>query len=179
MSMGYVSICFTQRYLWAMDIQQPLGPTTAECLNRARADLRMGLPVVLSGAALAVAVETLSPARLAAMAAMGPLTLALTARRAETLKARAYDGDLARVDVPAGADLRWLRALADPADDLRTPMKGPLTSAREGKADTHRAALLLRHQHQPRPAAAGADGGAGRGRGAHHTPALVGRVVSS
>ena len=133
-----------------MDMPQPLGPTTAECLNRARADLRMGLPVVLSGAALAVAVETLSPARLAAMAAMGPLTLA---RRAETLKARAYDGDLARVDVPAGADLRWLHALADPADDLRVPMKGPLATRREGPADLERAALALMKSAQLLPAA--------------------------
>ena len=136
-----------------MDMQQPLGPTTAECLNRARADLRMGLPVVLSGAALAVAVETLSPARLAAMAALGPLTLALTARRAETLTARAYDGDLARVDVPAGADLRWLHALADPADDLRVPMKGPLATRREGPADLERAALALMKSAQLLPAA--------------------------
>ena len=47
--------------------------------------------------------------------------LAITARRAETLKARAYDGDLARIAVPGGADVGWLRAVADPADDLRMP----------------------------------------------------------
>lgn len=120
-----------------------LGPTATERLNRARADLRLGLPVVLSGSTLAVAVETLSPERLAAMAALGPLTLALTARRAETLKARAYDGDLARIDVPPGADLAWLRALADPADDLRVPLKGPLLSRRDGPAEAERAAIAL------------------------------------
>ncbi|WP_415183658.1 GTP cyclohydrolase II [Phaeovulum sp.] len=133
----------------------PLGPTPSERLNRARADLRMGLPVVLTGdgAALAVAVETLSPARLMALAALGPLTLALTARRAETLKARAYDGDLARIRVPKDADLRWLRALADPADDLMTPLKGPLQTLREGPTDLARTALALTKSAHLLPAA--------------------------
>ncbi|WP_330449539.1 hypothetical protein FLP41_04885 [Paracoccus marcusii] len=51
---------------------------------------------------LAAAVETLSPARLADLRALGLAVLALTGRRAETLKARAYDGDLARVALPVG-----------------------------------------------------------------------------
>lgn len=130
----------------------PLGPTAAERLNRARADLRMGLPVVLSGQ-LAVAVETLSPERLAALAALGPLTLAITSWRAETLKARVYDGDLARIVVPRDADLAWLRAIADPADDLRMPMKGPLASRREGDATRARAAIALAKTAQLLPAA--------------------------
>lgn len=129
-----------------------LGPTAAERLNRARADLRMGLPVVLSGQ-LAVAIETLSPERLATLATLGPLTLAITSWRAETLKARVYDNDLARIVVPADADLAWLRAIADPADDLRMPMKGPLTSRREGDATLARAAIALAKTSQLLPAA--------------------------
>ncbi|AMY71855.1 GTP cyclohydrolase II [Frigidibacter mobilis] len=46
----------------------PLGPTIIERLNRARADLRMGVPVVLAdmrGAALVVAAEEVDAARLA------------------------------------------------------------------------------------------------------------------
>jgi hypothetical protein len=43
-----------------------------------------------------------TPARLADLRGAGPPVLALTARRAETLKARAYDGDLARI-VPRAA----------------------------------------------------------------------------
>ena len=117
-------------------------PTLTETISRARTDLRVGLPVVIDGQ-LAAAVETLSPARLAALRAFGRPVLALTARRAETLKARAYDGDLARVEVPGDADLSWLRAVADPADDLRVPMKGPLFTRREGEAAPHRAALAL------------------------------------
>jgi len=136
-----------------MDTPALLGPTAIELLNRARADLRLGLPVVLSGTMLAVAVETLSPERLAALRALGPLTLALTAWRAETLKARVYDNDLARIRVPGDADLAWLRALADPADDLRVPMKGPLTSLREGEAVSARAAIQLAKTAQLLPAA--------------------------
>ena len=81
----------------------------------------MGVPVVLTDAgagALVVAVEVLDEPRLAALRALGVPELALTARRAETLKARAYDGDLARVAVPVAEGMGWLRALADPADDL-------------------------------------------------------------
>ncbi len=133
-----------------------LGPTLTETLNRARGDLRMGVPVVLAGggrAALVVAVEVLDPARLAALRDIGTPELALTARRAETLKARPYDGDLARIMVPADLKVDWLRALADPADDLRMPMKGPLRSLRDGPADLHRAALALAKSAHLLPAA--------------------------
>ncbi|MEZ5911222.1 MAG: GTP cyclohydrolase II [Paracoccaceae bacterium] len=124
-----------------------LRPGIVETLNRARADLRMGVPVVLAddrGAVLVLAAETTGAARLADMRALsGDLVLAITDRRAETLKARAYDGDLARIAVPVDAGLSWVRALADPADDLRSPMKGPLVSQRDGPADLHRAAIAL------------------------------------
>ena len=118
----------------------------AERLSRAKGDLRMGVPLVLSGpdgAVLVAAVEALDASRLADLRSFGTPVLAITARRAETLKARAYDGDLARIQPPGDADLGWLRSVADPADDLRLPMKGPLTSVREGAADLHRAALAL------------------------------------
>ena len=107
----------------------------------------MGVPVVLdtgSAAILALATETLSPARLADLRALeGAPVIAITARRADTLKARAYDGDLARVQLPEAAAPDWVRAVADPADDLRAPMKGPLISTREGDAILHRTALAL------------------------------------
>ena len=131
-------------------------PTTLELLARARVDLRMGLPVVLEGngtAALALAVESLTAERLTDLRALGPVSLALTARRAETLKARAYDGDLARIEVPTGAAMGWIQALADPADDLKTPMKGPLISLREGPADLHRLAIALVKSARLLPAA--------------------------
>ena len=123
-----------------------LGPSSIERIARARGDLRMGVPVVLVGAgqaAMVVAVEALSPARLVELRAVSAPELAITARRAETLKARAYDGDLARIGIPKAADVGWLRSVADPADDLRNPMKGPFQSLREGGADLHRAAIAL------------------------------------
>lgn len=132
-----------------------LTPTATEMRARARSDLRLGLPIVLTGAAramLCVAVEALDDTRLAALRAEGVPELALTARRAETLKARAYDGDLARIAIPAEADCRWLMAVADPADDLRVPLKGPLTSLREGAADLHRAAIALAKSAELLPA---------------------------
>ena len=133
-----------------------LAPSITERLNRARGDLRMGVPVVLTDAgqsALGVAVETLQPARLRDLRLLGLPELAITARRAETLKAAPYDGDLARIAVPDGADVDWLRAVADPADDLRRPMKGPLRSLRGGSAALHRAGLALAKSAHLLPAA--------------------------
>lgn len=116
----------------------------------------MGVPVVLAGggtAALAVAVETLEAARLADLRRVGAPELALTARRAETLKTPAYDGDLVRVAVPADAGIGWLSALADPVDDLRLPLKGPLRPLRAGDSGLHRAALALAKSARLLPAA--------------------------
>jgi len=133
-----------------------LAPDIVETLARARGDLRMGVPIVLTGetSVIAVAVEALSAERLAALRALGgDIVLALTGWRADTLKAPAYDGDMARVAVPGEVALGWLQALADPADDLSMPMKGPLTSVRGGDAGAHRAALQLCKSARLLPAA--------------------------
>ena len=133
-----------------------LAPDLTEMLARARGDLRMGVPVCLrgpDGAALVLAAETASEPRMKELAALGPLDLAITGRRAQTLKARAYDGDLARVAVPADATLAWIRAVSDPKDDLRTPMKGPLQTRRGGDASLHRLALTLIKSARLLPAA--------------------------
>jgi len=132
-------------------------PSTTERLARARGDLRMGVPVVLQGSdgdVLALAAETLDAQRLADLMALGGQpVLAITARRAETLKARAYDGDLARVELPSEANLAWILGVADPADDLKTPMKGPLISQRDGGSDLHRLAITLAKSARLLPAA--------------------------
>lgn len=133
-----------------------LGLTPQEQLARARTDLRMGAAVVLEdagGFALALAAETVTAARLADLRARGQVDLALTGWRAATLKARAYDGDLARVIVPAGAGIDWVRATADPSADLAWPMKGPYASRRDGAAGLHRAAIALAKQAHLLPAA--------------------------
>ena len=124
----------------------PLAPDISEQLARARADLRMGVPVVFLGApsVLVMAAETLDPARLADVLALGgDPVLAITARRAEVLKAQIYDGDLARIALPDDAAPAWVRSIADPADDLRAPMKGPFRCLRGGDVAAHRAAIDL------------------------------------
>ena len=131
-------------------------PTTIELLARARVDMRMGVPVILTkggNAVLAMAVETLQSDRWAALQDLGHISLALTARRAETLKARVYDSDIARIEIRGGTGLQRLVALADPADDLNTPMKGPLSSIRGGDADLHRLAIALSKSSRLLPAA--------------------------
>ncbi|RMA42638.1 GTP cyclohydrolase II [Rhodophyticola porphyridii] len=133
-------------------------PTPAELMARARADLRVGLPVVLGDAAgggiVALAAERIGDDRLDDLRVLSAeVTVAITAWRAETLKARAYDGDLARLRLPAEARANWVQAIADPADDLRAPMKGPLLSLRDGTAGLHRLALLLVKSAQLLPAA--------------------------
>ncbi len=134
-----------------------LGPDITERAARARADLRLGVPVVLTDTegrgAVALAAESVAADRLAALEALGPVRLAVTRHRAETLKARPYDGDLARLILPAPAGPALVRALADPADDLRHPMKGPLRSDRDGDAGLHRAALALAKSARLLPAA--------------------------
>ena len=51
----------------------PFAPDITELLARARADLRMGVPLVMSGegAVLVMAAETLNPQRLADVLALG------------------------------------------------------------------------------------------------------------
>ncbi|MEM8824496.1 MAG: GTP cyclohydrolase II [Pseudomonadota bacterium] len=133
-----------------------LPPTPSELAVRARADLRVGLPVAVGPVVLA-SVETVSEARLAAMRAAGPLVLCVSGRRAETLKARAYDGDVARIAVPQDEGLDWLRAVADPADDLRMPMKGPLRTLRDEGAAPWRTGIALVKGAELLPAVVGVE----------------------
>lgn len=134
-----------------------LYPTITELQARARADLRMGVPVVLrlqDATAIVLSAETLTPQRWADVVGLGgaPL-LAITTRRAETLKARAYSEHVARVLIPKAADQNWIRAIADPADDLRVPMKGPFHTQRDGDESLSRAAITLCKASRLLPAA--------------------------
>ena len=131
-----------------------------ESLARARTDLRIGVPVVLSGPAglaVAAAAETLSTERLADLRRLGKPVLAITARRAETLKARIYDGDLARVELPEDADAAWIAGVSNPADDLSMPFKGPLRTWRGGDATLARAGISLSKSARLLPAVVMAD----------------------
>ncbi|MEO1687159.1 MAG: GTP cyclohydrolase II [Pseudomonadota bacterium] len=127
-----------------------------EQVARARAELRLGAAVVLArgdAAALAASAETVGAARLAALRAAGPTDLAITAWRAQTLKARAYDGDVARIALDDAFPLARIRATADPQTDLASPLKGPFPTRREGDAGLHRAAIRLAKQAHLLPSA--------------------------
>ncbi|RPE64848.1 GTP cyclohydrolase II [Pacificibacter maritimus] len=123
-----------------------LAPSLAEVIARARADLRMGVPIVLksqTGMSLVAAAEGLTPDRFEALKAAGPVVLAITARRAQTLKAYAHDGDVARLSLPARATTDWIKAVANPEGDFAAPLKGPFPTATEGCPVRHRAAIKL------------------------------------
>ena len=121
-------------------------PTPSERIARARADLRLGLPVVLRHEArvvIALAADGVSQERFQALREFGAPVLVISSWRAETLKARAYDGDIARVEVPADATADWVHCVADPKDDLSSPMKGPFRSRRDGDPTLERIAMQL------------------------------------
>lgn len=131
-------------------------PDVTNRLARARTDLRLGQPVALhdgDAVALVFAVETLLPAHLAPLQAAGTAELALSPRRATTLKARVYDGDVARVALAGHWGRDDLMALADPSLDLHHPMKGPLTGVRDGAASFARAGIALAKSAHLLPAA--------------------------
>ncbi|WP_300513205.1 GTP cyclohydrolase II [Aliiroseovarius sp.] len=133
-----------------------LAPNLTELIARARADLRMGVPVLLvdgDQAAMVAAAETLSDARLRELRGLGEPVLGITPRRAETLKARAYSEHVARVVLPGDAGADWARNIADPADDLAMPMKGPLRTERGGDECLAHTAIRLCKAAQLLPAA--------------------------
>ena len=133
------------------DHRAALGPDPHEALARAGADLRAGLPVRIGSNVLG-AVETLSPRRAEALLARPGAVLAVSARRASTLRARAYDGDLARIVPPRDADADWARGVADPTADLARPLQGPFATRREGDPTAARAGVALARASQLLPA---------------------------
>lgn len=125
---------------------------------RACAELRRGVPIVIvdnDQAVIALSAEMLTADMLEAVRALdiGPFTLTVSDRRAQTLRARVYDGDLARVRLPDNASAHLIRAIADPAMDLDQPLSGPHLSEREGRVVAHREALLLCKRAKLLPAA--------------------------
>lgn len=120
--------------------------TPAEHIARCRADLRMGVGIVLCSGAdrwIVASAETVSEARFDGLRAIGPLELAITDWRAVTLSTWATDGDLARLNVPNDKGLKWVQSMADPSDDLSNPMKGPFKPVFGGTPAPHRAALAI------------------------------------
>ncbi len=120
-----------------------------ERIGRARVDLRMGVPVILTGSAgraIVMSAETLTDDRFSALSGMinqGRPLLAITSWRAKTLNAMAYDHDIARIRLPRDANAKWVRAVVDPSQDLNNPMKGPFKMERGSDASFARVGIQL------------------------------------
>ncbi len=136
-----------------MKIQTSSIEQTARLIN----ELKVGRPVIIQDnelASLTFAVETLNVELIAKIAANKneKKHLAITARRAETLSAIPYDGDIARIILPSRFSFEWLSATANPTLDLEHPLKGPFETMREGRIDISRASLELCKKAQLLPA---------------------------
>ena len=153
---SHVRTSHTQRFLL------PLGPTAEEQTARLRADLRIGLPIVINVADrefsyLVTAVETLTPERLKALRVLGgqPWEIAITARRVESQSAtQPLGGSARRLRVPVDADLAWIKSAADPSVDLQKQQACSWEpgSAQEGSG-VHDAVVTLCKQSKLLPAA--------------------------
>ncbi|WP_169543773.1 GTP cyclohydrolase II [Sneathiella aquimaris] len=100
-------------------------------VDRAIADLRRGLPVVIhseNGAVVALSTEMAFDAELEKLAAMGEAPfLALTAHRANVLHIKPTGENTIRVKIEDWMDVPLMRALADATHDLDHPFRGPFT----------------------------------------------------
>ena len=120
-----------------------------DLVARARAELRLGFPVCLTGGgiptAIVMAAELAEERWLDAFREVGGgnVDLVISRQRAATLQVRVYDGDLARIPVERDASASAVAALADPSRDLAHPLRGPFPSRRGGNATDAALALDL------------------------------------
>ncbi len=155
-SIGFLMNAPSLSRLVAAHSPSALAPDLTARVMRVKGDVRLGVPVVLTdghAAALIVAIEALTADRLAALQAMGSVPeVAITRPRAAFLG----HGDLpvAKVlalDLPPGADLAAVRAMAEPAARAGTPP--PLHDRLRAGDALHQAAIALCKSAQLLPAA--------------------------
>ena len=134
-----------------------LGPADQEILMRARADLRLGIPILLAGKeknAIVAPIEVLSQTRLDQLKLINRDSFILiTARRAQTLKCPIYDQNFVRIELGQISKIAPLKAIADPSLDLENPLKGPFNIIRDKPLALENEALLLLKSAQILPAA--------------------------
>ena len=108
--------------------------------------MRRGWPVQIEGTHY-LAIETADEAGLAAFDAAGPSDILISGNRAVTLKLAnqrdATPTGPVRLARAPWIDLAEATAIADPAQDLRTPLKGPFRSLPLAPEDQAQAALRL------------------------------------
>jgi GTP cyclohydrolase II len=133
-------------------------PTLPERLARVMADLRMGLPCLLThgaDSAVVVVVETVTLDRFAALEGrFGRPELVLTAHRAQALMTSPVADGPVRILPPAHAALDWFQRLADPAMDAKSGPVGPLHVLRDGANLIHTVATQLAKRAEVSPAVA-------------------------
>ena len=134
-----------------------LGPANQEILMRARADLRLGIPIVLENkenAAIIAPIEVLNESRLDQLKVIDKNSFILiTTRRAKTLKCPIYDENFVRIALGQFLKIASLKAIADPFLDLRNPLKGPFNIIRGKTLKLENEAILLLKSAQLLPAA--------------------------
>ena len=165
-----------------------LGPANQEILMRARADLRLGVPIVLGSKendALIAPIEVLNQSRLDQLKLVDKNSVILiTARRAQTLKCPIYDGNFVRIELAQASKITSLKAIADPSLDLKSPFKGPFKVSRDETLELENEALLFLKSAQLLPAAVISQVTSGKNYAAEHnltylqTDQLLEMVVS-
>ena len=134
-----------------------LGPANQEILMRARADLRLGIPIILESKENACDHSTnrsLERDRLDQLKVIDKNSFILiTTRRAQTLKCPIYDENFVRIALGQFLKIASLKAIADPFLDLRNPLKGPFNIIRGKTLKLENEAILLLKSAQLLPAA--------------------------
>ena len=123
-------------------------------------DLRFGIPIIIGNAglnALVFSIETLTTSNFKKIewnfSEPGYESyISVTKNRANLLKIRVYEEDIARIKMPSEISLDWIKATADPALDLDYPMKGPYESYRDGNGDIARIGIKFCKEAELLPA---------------------------
>jgi len=123
-------------------------------------DLRFGIPIIIGNDgvnALVYSIETLTTSNFEKIeqgfSEPGYESyISVTKNRANLLKIRVYEEDIARIKMPREISLDWIKATADPALDLDYPMKGPYESYRNGNGDIARIGINFCKEAQLLPA---------------------------
>jgi GTP cyclohydrolase II len=122
------------------------GRSDARIIARAIDALRRGWPVAIDGAAF-LAIETADEETLAEFDRSGPADILISGNRAATLKLanqrEAVPTGPVRIRRTGWIDLAAATAIADPALDLSTPLKGPFQTLAVDPAAPAEAALRL------------------------------------
>lgn len=117
-------------------------------VDRAIADLRRGLPVIVianNEASVILATEMAYAAELKELGNLGgtPPVLALTAHRANVLHIKPTGDTAVRLVIENWMDAPLMRALADATHDLDQPFRGPFTRMKGSMPDTVPSAIKL------------------------------------